>query len=200
MTKVMTPSTMAMLSLRPGLRARMHGKWRNRLAAAERSGLPVRRQEPSFQTLQWLLDADARQQRYRRYRAMPAAFTQAWLRNDRKNLILLTAHREDQRLAAMLFLRHGNAATYYIGWTSGAGRAASAHNLILWQAVQQLSATGVDMLDLGLVDTEAAPGLARFKLGAGAQPVRTGGTWLGWKGVPTARAPEFRACRRGLPG
>jgi lipid II:glycine glycyltransferase (peptidoglycan interpeptide bridge formation enzyme) len=78
----------------------------------------------------------------------------------------------------MLFLRHGTTATYHIGWTSRDGRAASAHNLILWDACARLAARGVRQLDLGIIDTETAPGLARFKLGTGAQPVRTGGTWL----------------------
>jgi hypothetical protein len=33
-------------------------------------------------------------------------------------------------------------------------------------------------LDLGTVDTENAPGLARFKIGSGAQIRSLGGTWL----------------------
>jgi hypothetical protein len=37
---------------------------------------------------------------------------------------------------------------------------------------------GTQVLDLGSVDTVSAPGLARFKLGAGAQVKSLGGTWL----------------------
>ena len=79
----------------------------------------------------------------------------------------------------MLFLKHGTGATYHVGWTSDAGRKASAHNLILATAATRLAETGVTRLDLGTIDTENAPGLARFKLGSGAKPARTGGTWLG---------------------
>jgi hypothetical protein len=41
-----------------------------------------------------------------------------------------------------------------------------------------LWAEGVRWLDLGSVDTEKAPGLARFKLGTGAELKRLGATML----------------------
>ena len=43
---------------------------------------------------------------------------------------------------------------------------------------RRLRAEGVRWLDLGSVDTEAAPGLARFKLGTGAALKRLGATCL----------------------
>jgi hypothetical protein len=49
---------------------------------------------------------------------------------------------------------------------------------MLLQAVEALRAEGVLWLDLGQVDTEAAPGLARFKLGTGADLRRLGATCL----------------------
>ena len=49
----------------------------------------------------------------------------------------------------------------------------------LARAAEALRAEGVAWLDLGSVDTEAAPGLARFKLGTGAELRRLGiGTLL----------------------
>ncbi len=80
----------------------------------------------------------------------------------------------------MLFLRHGTTVSYHIGWTGREGRAASAHNLILDHAAKQFASEGATLMNLGLLDTETAPGLARFKLGSGARPVQTGGTWFGW--------------------
>ena len=47
-------------------------------------------------------------------------------------------------------------------------------------AARQLAEEGVGRINLGLLDTETTPGLARFKLGAGATPLKTGGTWIGW--------------------
>ena len=176
---VMTPATLAILNLGPDLRANMHVKWRNRLSRAERSGLKVR-EACGHAPLDWLLQADRAQQKRRRYRALPAAFTRAWADHAPQSTMLLSIGAPDDPLAAMLFLTHGTSATYHIGWTNAEGRKASAHNLILAEAARRLSDRGVTRLNLGLLDTEGAPGLARFKLGSGAEPVRTGGTWLGW--------------------
>ena len=49
---------------------------------------------------------------------------------------------------------------------------------MLARAAEALRAEGVAWLDLGSVDTEAAPGLARFKLGTGAELRRLGATCL----------------------
>lgn len=178
--QVMTPTTVAILTLGEALRDRMHGKWRNRLSFAERAGLTIRQSPQDRRAWGWLFRADARQQKARRYRALPAAFTENWPDRDRDRVTMWTAHRDAEPIAAMLFLRHGNTATYHIGWTSEQGRAASAHHLILTRAAEALAAQGVVQMDLGSIDTETAPGLARFKLGTGARAVRTGGTWLGW--------------------
>ena len=43
-----------------------------------------------------------------------------------------------------------------------------------------LARRGVTRVDLGQVDTDTQPGLARFKLGAGADCRSLGGTWANW--------------------
>lgn len=171
---IMTAGTMARLALNDGMRARMHGKWRNRLVRAERKDLCFERQEPT--RLEWLFDADRKAQREKGYRAMPRAFTESWT----DPILTLVARRNGEPAAAMLFLRHGTTATYHIGWSGDEGRRVSAHNLLLWHGMQVLRAEGVAWLDLGILDTRNAPGLARFKLVAGAEAHRLGGTWLGW--------------------
>lgn len=177
--EVMTSTTLAILDLDGDLRARMQGKWRNRLAAAERAGVQVQECRKGV-TLEWLLRADAKQQRTRGYRGLPADFSRAWMAKRPRDAHLFVASVEGDPVAAMLFLVHGATATYHVGWTGEAGRAVSAHHLILWQACQHLRRKGIRHLDLGVVDTVNTPGLARFKLGTGARPVQTGGTWVGW--------------------
>ncbi len=78
----------------------------------------------------------------------------------------------------MLFVLHPPHASYHIGWAGDPGRATHAHNLILWQAMGALAADGITALDLGLVETDTAPGLARFKIGAGACVRPLGATLL----------------------
>lgn len=190
---LMTPQTLAVLDLRPKdatRRAAQHGKWRNRLRRAEAS--PLHLVETRFDPLHhgWLLRHEARQRRARGYRALPPAFVTAY---PAPHTLLIQAHHAGSPVAAMLFLLHGTGATYHIGWTSPEGRALNAHPLILWHASQTLRARGVRALELGPLDTDAAPALARFKLGSGAKPRRLGHSWLH---LPPL-SPLCRTFRRG---
>lgn len=177
---VMTPSHVAELDLTGDMRAQMHQKWRNRLAFAEKQNLRVTRQNLTDKSDRWLLDQDHKQQQTRGYTTWPEALTLAYAQANKGDAKLFTAFIGKEQIAALLILRHGTGATYHISHSSDAGRERSAHNLLLWEAMQWLAAKGVATLDLGLVDTEKSAGLARFKLGTGAKLRPLGGTWLWW--------------------
>lgn len=180
MTRVMTPYSTAIIDLtRPeaDLRAAMHQKWRNRLVAAEQAGLRVARADRRPELFRWLLEAEEAQQRRKRYRALPPALVAAWHQASGDMRVLVAEHG-DLNVAAMVFLVHGRQATYHLGWTSDMGKQLNAHNLLLWQGVRKLKAVGVETLDLGGLNTEDIPGIARFKLGAGGQVRTLCGTWL----------------------
>lgn len=179
--QIMTPASVAVMDLRHGpdvRRALMSIKWRNALRKAESADLRISTRSYQNTTDKWLLDEDEKQQATRGYRALPAAVTQAYSVMNKGQAIIVTASRVAVPIAAMIFLRHGSAATYHIGWTSDEGRACNAHNLCLATAMDSLQDLGTDVLDLGSIDTVTSPGIARFKLGAGAQVKTLGGTWL----------------------
>lgn len=175
---LVTPRHHALWSLSPDTeaqRAALHPKWRAALSRAERSGLRV---EPDPSPA-WLLGAEARQRRARGYRALPADFVTGWGCAAPGSLLALSARdAAGARIAGAIFLCHGTGASYQIGWSGPAGRAAQAHNLILWQAARQLAEAGVRWLDLGAVDGEAGAGRLRFKAGTGAQIRSLGATCL----------------------
>jgi hypothetical protein len=151
------------------LRAALHGKWRNRLTSAD-----VRVQRGG--DLAAVLQQEGAQRATRGYRALPAAFTQALPRDA---LHLWQWRQAGQMQAAMCFVRHGNWATYHIGWATDVARRHGVHQVMLWQAAMALRDEGVRMIDLGDVNTDAAPGLARFKLGTGAALTPVGKTaWV----------------------
>ncbi|KPP84746.1 MAG: putative protein involved in methicillin resistance [Rhodobacteraceae bacterium HLUCCA08] len=157
-------------------RAAMKGKWRNRLARAEEAGLTIR--SDSWRGLpHWLLDADAAQQRDRHYRALPRVLLAAMARTRGAARVFEARHR-GAIVAGLLVLRHGPVATYQTAWTGPEGRRLNAHSLLLARAADWLARHGHVRLDLGPVETERNPGLARFKLGTGARLRRGGGTWL----------------------
>jgi hypothetical protein len=151
----------------------MAGKWRNRLVRA----LPqVRVARGKAGCLEALLAAECAQRLGRGYRALPAAFVRAL---PDSSLRLWEWRHAGAMGAAMCFVRHGVTATYQMGWAGEAARAKGVHGVMLWQAALALRAEGVLRLDLGLVDHEAATGLARFKLGTGAECRALGATcWV----------------------
>lgn len=181
LSRVMTPYTTAELDLTQSpdiLRAAMHQKWRNRLVRAESAGLIVRRADRRQDLYAWLLDEELKQQRQNRYAALSPSLVSAWHQAG-GGLRVYTAHQDGDPIAAMLFLIHGKRATYHIGWSGAEGKRLSAHNLLMWTAMTRLPKIGVERLDLGGLNTEDVPGIARFKLGTGAKPVILHGTWFG---------------------
>ena len=179
--QIMTGITQATLPLfaNPDDQMRIaRGKWRNAARKMARCGMRIGQPAVSPDLIGWLLSVDALQQRRKRFRALPARLTRALIAVDPTNAHLFIAKRGNTTHAAMLFLRHGTTATYHIGWTDQHGRTASAHHAILMHASHWLARHGVQDLDLGHIDTQNAPGLARFKIGTGARLHRLGGTWL----------------------
>jgi Acetyltransferase (GNAT) domain len=170
---LVTPFHHAIWDLAGDLRPGLDPRWRNHLAGAERRGLAIAR--AGLATLDDLLRADLLQRQARGYRTMGVAFSRALP----PGAVQLWEWRQDGVLgAAMCFVRHGTTATYHLAWASPAARSLAVHQVMLWQAALALRAEGVRWLDLGSVDTEAAPGLARFKLGTGARLRRLGATCL----------------------
>lgn len=175
---LVTPRHHAIWDLRPSpeaLRAGLWGKWRNRLAGAERAGLSVGiSRDPG-----WILGAEAEQQRSRRYRNLPIPFIEAWARVGPEYLRAFEMRDSGGvPVAGMLFLRHGHFATYQTGWIGVAGRRCGAHQLLLWHAAVSLRASGVEQIDLGAVDSLDGAGRMRFKLGTGATIRSLGATCL----------------------
>lgn len=198
---ILTPQTLAELPLNRDadvMRAAMHQKWRNALKKAERSKVKIAVTRPNPDDLAWLVRLDADQGRQRGYRGLSAGFLAAWAADDGSQLRLFTARAGGDVIAAMLFLDHAPGATYHLGWTGAEGRATSAHRLLLWRAMQHFAKAGRMRLDLGPLDTVNAPGLARFKLGAGAQARALSATalHLPGPGLLPRRAPRRRGAQQ----
>lgn len=200
---LMAPAHVARLDLSRSpdrRRAALHQKWRNRLTHAEGQALRLTRQTMPVDPNHWLFQADQAQQRQRGYRSWPLALTLAYGQANTGMAKLFQAFDGKEPVAAILVLRHGRDATYHIAHTTARGKALSAHNLLLWEAMSWLSSKGCQSLDLGLINTEDAPGLARFKLGTGAELHRLGGTWVFWPPMGRLLAPLARLDRRMMGG
>ncbi|MFZ3582549.1 GNAT family N-acetyltransferase [Loktanella sp. DJP18] len=186
--QVMSAATVAILPVCANPEAQLAQaicKWRNAARQGAGAGLRIRQRLLCASRDRWLLDADSAQQRDKRFRALPHAISLAYSQSNPGDALVLTASEGATPVAGMVFLRHGAAATYQIGWSGARGRSLRAHHALLIHASRRFAALGVTELDLGTLDTENAPGLARFKLGSGAVARQLGGTWVrlpGWRG------------------
>jgi len=182
--RVMTGQSTVMLDITkplPDLRAGLDKRWRHRLGGAENSELTVHRVGTNPGQYRWLLDADMQQREQRGLLGLPLQFFDLYAQSRQqpsKNLLTMRADLGRDRVAGMLFLIHGEAATYQVGWTSDVGRDQHAHNLILWQGIQELQARGVRWLDLGGVNTIRSAGIARFKMSTGGKVITYAGSFF----------------------
>ena len=163
------------------LRAGLEGKWRNRLVAAEAAGLTVQRLGANPAQWRWLLEQEDAMREQRGVQGLPSGFVERYIqarKSAAQTVLTLRADHQGERVAAMMFLLHGTAATYQVGWSNDTGRQLNAHNLLLWQAIEALQQRGVRLLDLGGVNTQRSAGIARFKLGTGGRVLRLAGTYL----------------------
>jgi hypothetical protein len=174
---LITPRHLALWDLtgdEADLRAGLHPKWRNALCRCEARGLGLSRGGRG--KLSALVAAEAAQRAARAYHALPHSFLMGL---PERALRLWHWSQDGQMQAGMCFIRHGLWASYHLAHASARARDVGVHRLMLWQAMLALRAEGVRMLDLGDVNTSQTPGLARFKLGTGADLHRLGATaWV----------------------
>ncbi|MDO6585565.1 GNAT family N-acetyltransferase [Salipiger sp. 1_MG-2023] len=175
---VMTAASLAILPLgdNDAMRAAMHQKWRNRLNRTARVPLKITRHPLSGG--HWIMRAEALQARTRQYRALPPALIAAYARENPGKALIWEARHNGTAVASIAILLHGPMATWQMGVSLPEGRRLNAMNALLWEAMQYLADKGHRLLDLGILNSDDAPGLIRFKLGTGAKLHRLGGSWL----------------------
>lgn len=163
----------------PERRARMRPSARQRLRQAEQAGLEIEVDRQGKATLPWLLQRYDIEKRLKGYRGPSLPLALHLMKAARKNnegLVLLARHGEE-RIAGILVIRHGDTATYQIGWTGAEGRRLQATYLLLWRAMEILAAEGVRRLDLGGINPVTAAGVTEFKRGLGGEEYELVGTY-----------------------
>lgn len=160
------------------IRAQMKQKWRNRLNRALALNPKVSEVALNHKTSHWLIEMDVAQARQKGYTNWPKALTLAYAKANKSQVRVFEVRQTGEVVSAMMFLCHGGVATYHIGWNGPSGRGIGGHYAALWAAVERLRQRGINRIDLGGIETDRAPGLARFKLGTGAAAKTLGGSWL----------------------
>jgi hypothetical protein len=160
-------------------RAALRATWRHQLQKAERAGVAVEVDRHGKTTLPWLLQRSDLDRKLRGYRGVSSKLALQLMlaaRGGNEATVLIAGHG-GERIAGILVIRHGDTATYLLGWTGADGRRLGATHLLLWRAMEALAADGVARLDLGGINPEAAPGLTLFKRGLGGEEYELVGTY-----------------------
>lgn len=184
MSRVMTGYATVLLDLTlplPDLKARLEGKWRNRLNKALSNDKIRVHVQASLKRCEWLLGKELDQREAKKFHGLPTEFVQAYIgavADPRQAFVVAYAELGKNTLGGMLFLIHGRVASYHMGWADEEGRRLNAHNALLWQAMAYLQGQGIEVLDLGGVNTHDLPGISRFKLGTGGRAVTLAGTYF----------------------
>ncbi|MBP5856789.1 GNAT family N-acetyltransferase [Marivibrio halodurans] len=175
---VKTGYSSAWLDIAPNarlLRRGLRGNFRNQLSRAEEAPLTI--EEGDDAVRDWLIARHAEHRHGGRYGGPAPALLRA-VPLEEMRVLIARAEGMDTPVAGTLFLRHGASATYEVGWTSEAGRAHHAHNLLLWRGILMLKRDGIRRLDLGGLDEVEAGGAAHFKHGLGGEPFTLAGTYV----------------------
>lgn len=184
MSRVMTGYATVLLDLTaplPTLKSHLEGKWRNRLNKALSNDKIRFHVQPSLKRCEWLLGKELDQREAKKFHGLPTEFVQAYIAaaaDHRQVFVMAYAELGKNTIGGMLFLIHGRVASYHMGWADEEGRRLNVHNALLWEAMAYLQGQGVEVLDLGGVNTHDLPGISRFKLGTGGRAVTLAGTYF----------------------
>ena len=159
------------------LMAALHGKWRNCLRKALKSGLtlehgPIADLSPRFERL------------YQEVRGakgfepdIPPDFFYGLDGPDFAHEALIARH-EGQDIGGMTVGLAGETGVYLFGATTTAeGRRTNAGYFLMWEAYRLAAARGCRRFDLGGIDAEANPMGAQFKRRAGGAEIRAAGPY-----------------------
>lgn len=153
-------------------RQNLKKNWRGHLQKAEKSGLKITWDDKG-EFYAWLRQIYKTDKEIRGFQGISPKLLDnlALFSTSRSPMIIGKATIDGKDIAAVLFVCHGQSATYQIGWSSEEGRKFCAHHLLLWQARNMLHSLGIEDLDLGGSNDGTAKGVKKFKQGTGAIPI-----------------------------
>lgn len=161
------------------IRADFSQKWRNCLNAAERSELTVETGIGTglFREFECLFAETRKRKEFSV--DLDVAFYEA-VQSDlvaRDQFVLTIARLKGEPVAGHVASMPGDTCTYLLGASNAEGRGAKASYLLQWKVIEKARQTGCHYYDLGGIDVEANPGVARFKQRMGGSEVLASGPY-----------------------
>lgn len=160
------------------LRSRLKQKWRNSLNQGEKHGLEIK-MDPKGTSINYFLQKYEEHQKVRKYKGPGKEFIKEEFLSALKigDVMTLWAKQNEDFIAGIMIAFHGQTASYRIGWSTEAGRAARAHHVLLWRAIEMLKEKNLKAFDLGGIKSAEAIGVTQFKRGMGGREQKFIGVW-----------------------
>jgi len=130
------------------LRKNLASTWRNRLRAAERSGLEIGVSH-SPEDVEWLIDRHVENMKEKDFIGPSPAFLRALYQAAPDDFLVFQARLAEEAVGGMIVHRFGQAAEYFVGWMGRAGRAVNVGNFLYWQVALELQRRKCRWFDLG---------------------------------------------------
>ncbi len=86
-------------------------------------------------------------------------------------------NKENEPVAILVSIRHGDTSTYLIGMSDDDARRLNANYLLLWNAILDAKKSGCAYFDLGGLNEDTTKGVAHFKSGTGGVGYKLVGEW-----------------------
>ncbi len=144
------------------LLADLNGKWRTDLRFAQKSGLALEQGNTPALRARFMAMFE-KVQAAKGFRPDVAPEFHFALSGPDYGLDILIATKAGQDLAGIVIGTAGTAATYLFGATADAGRSLRAGYFLTWAGLDLSRSRGLDWYDMGGIDPEANPDVARFK-------------------------------------
>jgi len=162
-------------------RDNLKSNWRGSLKKAETSGLEI-----SWNTHKQSFDAFKQEYIQDKLSKGYTGISPKLLNNlalfstQQHPIIIGTASLSGKDIAGVLFITHGQCATYQIGWSDEQGRKHCAHHSLLWNAREELKKRDITALDLGGINDhdDTQKGLSNFKRGIGGDEIELAGHYF----------------------
>lgn len=150
------------------LRRNLHSKWRNQLNKSDRASLSIDA-GCSVDLIERFARLYAEMKRFKTFESSLSPDVLSHLSESDLRFEVLIAHRGGTDLGGHVTCYTCSVATYFLGATGLAGRDMNVGNALNWKAVENASARGIPVYDLGGIDQSENPQGFQFKTRMGGQ-------------------------------
>ena len=117
------------------IKKNLMSSWRSQLNQAEKNNLIISSNN-DIKNIKNLIKLNDLNSTLKNFKTINSNFLLTFLLNSKN--IILNSYKNEELIASVCVVIHGDASTYLLGWSNNAGRKYYATNLLLWEAIKIL--------------------------------------------------------------